>query len=299
MSNALAIAATTDTLRKLLKTGLDAYEDIADIQVTARPPDKARDGYTDKFQINLFMYHTTLNGAWRNLPSPDRSHPNEAGRPPLPLNLHYLLTAYEPNNNEILTHVLLGRAMRILHDYPTLSRDLIRASVVGNTSGVGLNETVDLQLQIDWVHVTPEGLSVDDMYKIWSTFQTQYRISAAYEACLVLIEGNQPGRSPLPVLRRGEQDQGPEVHPDLNPTLPTLTSVGLPENKGRQPAALPTDSLILQGFHLDGTAAVIFSNTHLSAPLTVAAGQNTNDRVLQVTVPDSPVDWIAGFYTLS
>src|SRR5690348_13905400 len=63
MSNSLAIAAVTAALRHLLDRGLSA--DVPGTRVTTRPPDKARDGQSGN-QVNLFLYRTAPNAAWRN-----------------------------------------------------------------------------------------------------------------------------------------------------------------------------------------------------------------------------------------
>ena len=77
MSNALAIAAVTTTLRSLLIRRLDS------VSVTARPLDKARNG-TASNQVNLFLYQTMTDGALVNMPMPRQGSPGESGLPPLP-----------------------------------------------------------------------------------------------------------------------------------------------------------------------------------------------------------------------
>jgi len=46
------------------------------------------------------------------------------------------------------------------------------------------------------------------MSKLWAAFQTNYRLSAAYQLSVVLIESTRPTKSPLPVLTRGQDDRG-------------------------------------------------------------------------------------------
>src|SRR2546422_6265824 len=112
MSNALAIAAVTATLRNLLQnisniTGLD------DTRVTTQPPDEARIS-TNPNQLNLFLYQVLPNAAWRNMDIPQQVRSGETAMPPLALNLYYMLTAYGIGNNDVLGHSLLGHAMSIL-----------------------------------------------------------------------------------------------------------------------------------------------------------------------------------------
>jgi hypothetical protein len=176
MSNSLAIAAVTATLRHLLDHGLNA--DVPGTRVTTRPPDKARDGSGGN-QVNLFLYQTLPNAAWRNIDLPAAGR--ASGQPPLALNLYYLLSAYGQNEDDPdpYSHRLLGEAMRLFHEQPLLDPAAIRAALPGN----------DLHEQVERVRISLQPLSLEEMSKLWSTFQTQYRISVAYEVSVVLIAG--------------------------------------------------------------------------------------------------------------
>jgi hypothetical protein len=171
MSNSLAIAAVTAALRHLLDRGLSA--DVPGTRVTTRPPDKARDGQSGN-QVNLFLYRTAPNAAWRNA-----DWPGSDGQPPLALNLSYLLSAYGQNDDDPdpYSHRLLGEAMRILHDHAVLDPAAVREALPGN----------DLHEQAERVRVALQPLSLDELSKLWTTFQTPYRISVAYEVSVVLI----------------------------------------------------------------------------------------------------------------
>src|SRR6516225_3010750 len=108
MSNTFTIAAVTATLRHLLDQGLTTV--LPGAKVTIRPPDKARENVTGN-QINLFLYHTLPNAAWRNT-----GLPVTPSASPLALNLYYLLSAYgqDEDDSDPASHRLLGQAMRIL-----------------------------------------------------------------------------------------------------------------------------------------------------------------------------------------
>ncbi len=291
MSNPLAIAAVTATLRNLLFQGVTADPDLADTTVTTQPLDEARDSNNSANQINLFLYQTVPNAAWRNMDMPRQVKPGETGQPPLPLSLYYLITAYG-RNDDVFGHRLLGRAMSILHDHPLLGADEIQAALPGN----------DLHEQVERVRITPQPLSLDEMSKLWTTFQTQYRISAAYQVSVVLIESTRPARTPLPVLTRGPADEGVAAQPDLTPPFPTLESVRPPNN---QPSARLRDVLTLSGHHLEGdSVAVRFNNPRLTDPVPTQLLENTATeikvKILDATGdPVAPVRWVAGFYTVA
>ncbi len=152
MSNPAAIATVTATLQNLLTAVTPT--------VTTKPPASARKGSTGE-QINIFLYSIQLNAAFRNAPMPHEFRSGESAHPPLPLALKYLVTAYGLNDDDISGQELLGRAMILLHDHPLL----------GPSDIEGITPDSGLQDQVERVRITPESLSLDDMSKLWTSFQ--------------------------------------------------------------------------------------------------------------------------------
>jgi hypothetical protein len=296
MSNPLAIAAVTSTLRFLLEQTLKPH--VADIIVTTYPPDRAFDKSSPANQINLFLYHTTTNAAWSNLDLPQQIRPGETGQPPLALNLHYLLTAYskEQDYPNPLSHQLLGRAMSFLHDHPILLSKDIKTALAANLADH------DLYDQIERVKITPHNLSLEELSKLWMIFQTAYRVSASYEVSVVLIESRRPTQAPLPVLQRGIGDRGATVFADLLPPYPVLTEVIAPN---LQPAVRLGDQLILTGARLDtGVPLLQFSHPRLTDTVPVQIVNQSPTRLtlkLQdvADVPTAADRWVAGLYSLT
>ena len=176
MSNSLAIAAVTATLRRIIDQGI--RNELPGTSVTTKPLDKAE---TAANLINLFLYQMTVSAAWRNTDMPRQTKPGETGQPPLALNLYYLVTAYgkaDESSDPPQSHRLLGRAMSALHDHPVLSSDDIKSALP-----VADQSLYDLYDQIEHVRITPQPLNLDEMSKLWTSFQAKYRISAAYLAC--------------------------------------------------------------------------------------------------------------------
>jgi hypothetical protein len=260
MSNWLAISAVTRTLGDLLKKDLNGdysylpadFKPDGHVEVTYLPLDKASEAADGQNRVNLFLFQVTPNAAWRNMDMPPQVKPGEAGHPPLALKLHYLLTAYAEQSKELIGQFLLGRAMSILHDYPVLDRAQIEQTLAAS----GLHQ------QVERVRLTPQDLSLDELSKLWTGFQTHQRLSAAYEASVVLIESSLAVRAPLPVLRRGREDRGVYGQADLLPPLPTLTDLKLPLHQPSlhfkevtDPAGAVVvvgDELTLVGHHLLG-----------------------------------------------
>ena len=284
MSNALTIAAVTATLRTILQAGIDAV--MSGVGVTILPLDKARVNNSGN-QINLYLYQVVRNAAWSNRDMPRQVQPGETGFPPLALDLHYLITAFGQGDDVTnpLAHELLGVAMSLLHDHPVLSAADIQAA---NLSGS------DLDKQIEKLRVTLHPLSLDEMSKLWTGFASQYRLSAAYEVGVALIESTRGTKAPLPVLARGQGDTGVSSQADLTPPLPTLDSLA-PLNP---PSVQMGESVTLTGFHLDGANAVRFQHALWTDPIDVAPDSGGTDKKISVTIPNATADWPAGFYSV-
>ena len=286
MSNELAIATVTSALRNLIIQGIRGEEGSS---VTTRPPDKAREEGERSNQINLFLYQTQVNAHWRNRDVPTQVRPGETGRSPLALNLYYLMTAYGRNNDDIAGHRLLGRAMRMLHDHSMLTPATLKVAL----------EDSDLHDQIERVRITPVAMTLEEISKLWATFQTQYRISAAYEVSVVLIDSQAPTRTPLPVLTRGSNDRGILAQPNVLPQTPTLESIDLPK---KQVSVQGSDRFTFKGFNLEsdsGQVQVLFDHARLDNSLIVEGQSQEKGKAIAVTVPDLPGPWLAGFYTVT
>jgi hypothetical protein len=293
MSNSLAIGAVTATLRNLLDKGISA--EGGGLHTTTLPPEKAQTfGQADGAgRINLFLYQTQLNGAWRNMDMPRQIKPNETGQPPLALDLFYLLTAYERDDGDssVIAHRLLGRAMRVLHDHPLLGADEIRTALPNN----------DLADQIERIRITPQPMAVEEFSKLWTTFQVGYRISAAYHVSVVLIESTRSSRTPLPVLTRGADDTGVNAQADLIPPFPTLTSVSpVVQPPGSESSAVLGNDLLITGHDLDGTnVSAEVSHPRLPNPVALPAPSNATATAITVNLPNQPQNFPAGIYTIS
>lgn len=270
MSNDRAIAAVTATLKTMIFSAVSADATLAGSQVTARPPDRARQGVPAN-QVNLFLYRTSLDAAFRNQ-DPASIRPGELGQPPLPLVLSYLITAYGDSDDEVLSHRLLGLAMSVLHDRPLLSRAGIAAALAGS----------DLENQIERVRITPHPIPLDEISRMWATFGTGYRISVSYDAAVVLIDSTRAVSAPLPVLRRGADDTGPAALAQLLPQVDYI----LPPNG--QPAARPGDTITLVGRNLAGVTQVSIDGIRLAQPSLVAPTTVSSTTVVIDSLPPLP-----------
>ena len=135
---------------------------------------------------------------------PGRTKNGELSYPPMPLILKYLITAYGARDDDISGQQVMGNAMSILHDHPVLSRsELEDIKFREPPASTGLHE------QFERIRITPETLTLDDMSKLWSSFQSaEYRLSVGYEVSVVLIESKRDGKTTVPVPQTGRKRPG-------------------------------------------------------------------------------------------
>lgn len=299
MSNTLAIAAVTATLRDLLAQAAQPFpgepspDPLSDLTVTTRPPDKARTGELAN-QLNLFLFQTQPNPAFQNHSTPGGYRPGEDAPAPLALTLHYLLTAYGRDHDDLLAHRALGRALSLLHEHPLLRPADLEAALPGN----------DLHRQLERVQLTPLRLSGEESSRLWSTLQTPYRLSVAFEASVVLINGQRLTRTPLPVLRLGGLEEGIWPRPRPLPPFPLLLSLTPPHGQPGVRLGAEEDSdgdvLTASGFNLAaGPLSVRVTSPLLSAPVTLTPEPGSSDTGFRVALPGPASRWHAGTFTLS
>lgn len=179
MSTPLAIAATTEMLRRVIENRLQQSDlNLSALlttppAITAIPPAHANVTRNQTSSVNIFMYLATYNPGWRNEGLPTRDgHGERLAAPPLPLDLHYLVTAY--GNAQLHSDILLGCAMHTLHEISLLPRQRIRDTLAGTPFA-----TAELADQIEAIRIAPHPMNTEEMSKLWSALQTEYRPSAA------------------------------------------------------------------------------------------------------------------------
>ena len=228
MSNALAIAAVTETLVQLLQDNVGS-SGVGGAHVTGLSPDSKTP--MPNPGINVFLYQITPNTAYRNADLPTRGPDGSLlKRPQVALDLHYLLTFYG-DEAALEQQRLLASAALTLHANPTLPRSLIQ-TVQASTSFLNAS-TLDAQAEL--VRFTPTIFSLEELSKLWSfLLKIDYVLSTAYTASVVLIETDDeiPGPA-LPVLSFGVTAQ-PAAQPviesivnDADPSQPIAEGVSI------------------------------------------------------------------------
>lgn len=267
MSDYRAIGAVSNSIRDLLEAEMANKP----INVTVAAPDVDITIVDTTRRINLFLYKVDENGSLKNMDVPGRGHPAAFGRPPLSLDLHYLLTAYGLSDEEqIGSQELLADAMRVLHDFPII-----------------LNPHLDVALrnEIEHVKLYLEPLSLEELSKIWSALTKPMRLSVSYLVTVVQIENLVPRKFPRPVSE--PPVGGPRIHA-VTFRAPRIERVLMirkddAQNRERSVAyARIGDRLVLRGTDFTSDGLRVFLG---DADATAGVVKIEPDRI-EVTVPD-------------
>lgn len=292
MSTPRAIAAITE---KFVACLAEATTTLRPLRITTRPLDKAREFNFTGRQINLFLYQTSIDPAWRNRDLPGPAGAGQPQPPLLPLKLHYLITVYQDRKSQVwdiplnppppdrdramvADHELLGFVMSQLHHSVELQK---------------FPSNEGIENQPDALRVTPLSLSVDEISKLWSAFQTPYRISAAYEVCVALIENRELPNLPLPVTQLGEANLGWDATTQFPAAVLAATF-----QSAHQPGVRLGEQLTLAGqdFRQPGELKVVFKHKTLPNVVHALNPDRHGANEIVVSVPNAPANWPAGFY---
>jgi hypothetical protein len=205
MSDGYAIAAVTAVIRRTILEALsvaNVSDVVGNIQVTAIPPDRVIPaGGAEPTQVNIFLHQVTRNPAFRNWDLPSRNAAGDlTAGPPLALDLHYLVTAY--GTEPFWAEMLLGHTTLALHENATLTRLAIAQALSPNppdplVPAVLTNSGIEAQMEL--IKVLPEPVDGEEMSRLWSAIQGQYRPTAAYRASVLLIDPRAAGATAPPV----------------------------------------------------------------------------------------------------
>ncbi|HXP91540.1 MAG TPA: DUF4255 domain-containing protein [Fibrobacteria bacterium] len=210
MSDYLAVGGVSAVLKSMLSSALSdggpSSVLVSPPGITIKAPDLITTGADEPPQLNLFMYYASINPALRNLGLPSaNASGTPTGNPPLAINLHYLVTAY--GGNAFDPEILLAFAMQVFHSTPVVPRDVIQAALTDLATGSPSNEqklvaASNLASQIEQIKITPEALTTEEIYRLWTAFQTNYRPTTSYQVSVVVIQDSKSFKSNLPVQRR-------------------------------------------------------------------------------------------------
>ncbi|HTQ89278.1 MAG TPA: DUF4255 domain-containing protein [Streptosporangiaceae bacterium] len=207
MSNSLAIAAVTSTVRYVLDRALQAPHagQVGGAAVTTLHPSAlGTDDLVTSAGINVFCFLATPNHAWNlnDLPT-RRSDGSLAARPVAAVDLHYLVTCYG-DDATLEPQRLLGRVVVALKTTAMLTRDVVAAALdlYADDPDTAFLAESDLAAEVELVKLSPTPLSLEEMSKLWGVLDSPYLLSQTYLATVVLVTAEAQPSLALPVLRR-------------------------------------------------------------------------------------------------
>jgi hypothetical protein len=190
LSHAGVIHDTSIELRRQIVHALETAADIdfgldGDVERIALSP--PGDDLDDTVIASLYLYRVDVDEHRRNQrPLPDPGSPELFRRPPLPLQLRYLVTPV--GGSEETNQLVLGRLVQHFHDFPVFS----------TLSGVPLGDShggADPELR-----VRQDPLTLEQLTQLWTAFSTPYRVSVAFAVDVVAVDSAQPAA----LVRRAE-----------------------------------------------------------------------------------------------
>ena len=288
MSNSLAIATVTATLKNIIFAGI--REELGNGTITTKSPERARDSQEGN-QINLCLYHAEPNPARQGQPKMPHARRGAAFKPPLALDLHYLIAAYGQGDQEIASHRLLGRVLHVLHDHSVLNAAEIQAAARGELSESNLYQ------QVEQIRITPLNLAFEDMSQVWRLLQADYRPSVAYKVSVVLLDSQEPIQLAPPVLSRAGGNGRAMVRPHGEPKL---HEIELPHHKN---SAEFGDRVTIRGQNFNGDRLrVRLTHPRLTDPWDLDLSSSPSEGSLSFQFPDMTnrvASTLAGRYELA
>jgi hypothetical protein len=189
MSDYTAIADVSNTLIDLLRSNMEDLINPDSIVLISPGEIEAN----DSVRLSLFLFQVIENAHMKNQEM-QIINPAKLKYPPLILDLYYMLTSYPSTGIQDITertkeeHSILGRAMQIFYDNSIIAGPILRGSLIEN----------DQRL-----HISQNPLSLDDMTKIWNTFQDRpFRPSVCYLVNNVRIESTREKEAKRVVVRK-------------------------------------------------------------------------------------------------
>ncbi|GAA0451763.1 DUF4255 domain-containing protein [Streptomyces stramineus] len=172
------VSATGRSLERLLNLAFASGQPVAEAQTKAvlvrtDDLDPAQSSALQFPALSLLLYRVDFDKSTRASWS---ARAAEDGRSYLPLNLHYLLTAWADNAEH--EHRIVGRTVQVLENVPVLSGPLLDPSGEWEAD--------------EGVQLVQEDLPTDDLMRMFEALSTGFRLSVPYLARVVVVAEPEP-----------------------------------------------------------------------------------------------------------
>jgi len=238
----LDISLVTKAIRRLLEESVKnspAWTPRPDPTVSVLPPDKLKAG-----SLGLYLYHVSEDSHFKNQPPAGTSADAVPVRyTPMGLNLYYLLTTdgvVDKDNDMYDAQLLIGLAVKTLHDYPELTDNTV-------VDGVKILDVVGLSKTDTRLKISMQPTAHNEAVTYWTAGQSPLRLSAYYQVYVILLEPEDPPTRAGRVLDYGVHtfvSGSPRLTGSRNTITITIPVSGTAQEIELRPAEVPIGSPI-------------------------------------------------------
>ena len=277
MADFRAIEGASRTLRSLLRDRMQEP-----VPVTLLPPDIEPADIEDR-RVNLYLFEVKEHAQLKNQMPPGEGPPGAYGKPPLSLELFYLLTTIVPTEtateSDLSCQRMLGDVLHVLHEWPVVTRKLLAVTARDLPIGAPILDVALLD-EHEALKTTLHPASLEEYTKIWTALpEGAFRRAVVLAVSVVQIKARIPPPSPRPVLIR-------RVIADLG-RRPALESVFrtplLPTDPVAEPRVVLGDSITIRGHNLAGKRTLV----RLGELDPIEVVPDGAGEVVQITLPDA------------
>jgi hypothetical protein len=173
-------------------------------------------------------------------------------------------------------------------------RSVIQTALTALDSGAPSNEqqlvsASTLASQIEHIRITPEALTTEEIYRLWTAFQVSYRPTTSYQVSVVVIQDTASFQSNRPVQRRALVAL-PLTGPMISSVTPQMAAAGqtLTINGSNFLNGPPANTLVSFNGNAPVAAATVQGNcVRVNVPATLPAGVGSVSVITNVTFPSS------------
>jgi hypothetical protein len=183
----LNLSYVTKSLANLIEEAVKAspeWSSTASLTVSPQPPDELMANVQGN-TLGFYLYHINEDPHFKNLPSSGSDTP-PIRYTPMGLILHYQLTAHadKDDNGVLQEQLMMGLAIKSLHDYPTIDS----STQIVDKSGTS-KKIFDPHLSDDnRLRISMIPLPINEAVSYWSAGSAPLRLAAYYEVSVVLLE---------------------------------------------------------------------------------------------------------------
>ncbi len=199
--------------------------------VSPQPPDQL-----GADALGVYLYHLVEAPHTKGAPPPAPGEP-PVRFTPMGLDLHYQLATgvAEDDAGAYQSQLLLGLAVKALHDYPTLTDTTA-------VNGPPIFETVGLDRADNRIRLTLEPLPAREAVSFWTAGTAPLRLAAYYQASVVMLEPERTTRRAGRVLTYGVHtfvSGAPRLEASENRLTVAVPGVAVPQQIALRPAEVP------------------------------------------------------------